>query len=163
MALALLLHDCREQCEVPCDEQVDCDTLCECWDSCTGNTFCSCSACTQMHADAALDTDFLTIQDAAAKGGAASADIIASTSPSSNSGRRLLQSATQNITDQLATVLASVSTLSSAQDSIAGQMSALQSQVDKANLLAAARAASTTVQDLITGGMLGNQLQHVCK
>jgi hypothetical protein len=47
-----------------------------------------------------------------------------------------------------------VDTLKDAQAGITGQLNALQSQVDKANLLAEARAASTTIQDLITGQYL---------
>jgi hypothetical protein len=56
------------------------------------------------------------------------------------------------VTAQLAAVLSRVDTLRDAQAGVTGQLNALQSQVDKANLLAEVRAASTTVQDLITGG-----------
>lgn len=55
------------------------------------------------------------------------------------------------MTTQLADVLLKVDSLRDAQSGITGQLNALQSQVDKANLLAEARAASTTIQDLITG------------
>eukprot|EP00883_Tetradesmus_obliquus_P001212 jgi/Sobl393_1/11292/SZX78320.1 len=139
----------REQCELPCDMQLDCNALCECWDSCGSRQYCLCSACKDLHPDAAADTQFFTIKDAAASSGAASADIAATTSRTA--GRRLLQTA-DNVTQQLSAVLAKVDVLRSAQDSISGQMSALQSQVDKANLLAEARAASTTLQDLIAAG-----------
>lgn len=128
--------------------QLDCNALCECWDSCGSSQYCLCSACKDLHPDAAADTQFFTIKDAAASSGAASADIAATTS--GTAGRRLLQTA-DNVTQQLSAVLAKVDVLRSAQDSISGQMSALQSQVDKANLLAEARAASTTLQDLIAG------------
>jgi hypothetical protein len=128
--------------------QLDCNALCECWDSCSGTQYCVCKACKELHPDAASDTQFFTIKDAAASSGAASADIAATTS--GTAGRRLLQTA-ENVTQQLSAVLAKVDVLRNAQDSISGQMSALQSQVDKANLLAEARAASTTLQDLIAG------------
>lgn len=109
-----------------------------------------------MNADAAQDNQFFTIKDAAASSGAASADIIASTG---NAGRRMLlqTSSTDNITAQLSQVLVQVDTLRAAQDSISGQMTALQGQVDKANLLAAARAANTNLQDLITGDTAGHK------
>ncbi|WIA39913.1 hypothetical protein OEZ86_013355 [Tetradesmus obliquus] len=139
----------REQCELPCDMQLDCNALCECWDSCGSSQYCLCSACKDLHPDAAADTQFFTIKDAAASSGAASANIAATTS--GTAGRRLLQTA-DNVTQQLSAVLAKVDVLRSAQDSISGQMSALQSQVDKANLLAEARAASTTLQDFIAAG-----------
>lgn len=48
-------------------------------------------------------------------------------------------------------MLLKVDTLNTAQSGITGQLSALQSQVDKANLLAEAMAVSTTIQDLIAG------------
>lgn len=141
---------CRTNCEVPCDKQLDCGTLCECWGTCSGNTYCSCQACDDMHADAAQDNQFFTIKDAAASSGAASADLIADTGSAGR--RKLLQSSsTDNITAQLSEVLVKVDTLRTAQDSISGQMTALQGQVDKANLLAEARAANTKLQDLITG------------
>jgi hypothetical protein len=101
--------------------------------------------------DAASDTQFFTIQNAAASSGAASAGIIAGLGV--GSGRKLLQSAA-DVTAQLAAVLSRVNTLKDAQAGITGQLNALQSQVDKANLLAEARAASTTIQDLITGNCL---------
>lgn len=75
------------------------------------------------------------------------------------SGRRLQQAAA-DVTSQLADVLLKVDTLRDAQAGITGQLNALQSQVDKANLLAEARAASTTIQDLITGGREPGPLQH---
>jgi hypothetical protein len=61
------------------------------------------------------------------------------------------------VTTQLADVLLRVDTLRDAQSGITGQLNALQSQVDKANLLAEARAASTTIQDLIAGEGVGKQ------
>lgn len=149
-AVGDILH--RSDCEVPCDQQLDCGALCECWDSCTGNTYCSCPACRELHPDAAQDTQFFTIRDAAATSGAASADMIPDTG--STGRRRLLQSSgTENITAQLAEVLVKVDVLRGSQDSISGQITALQSQVDKANLLAEARAANTKLQDLIAGNL----------
>lgn len=138
----------RRDCEVTCDTQVDCNTLCECWDSCGDNSYCTCSICEALSPDAATDTQFFTIQNAAASSGAASASIIAGLG--AGSGRKLLQSAA-DVTAQLAAVLTRVDTLKDAQAGTTGQLNALQSQVDKANLLAEARAASTTIQDLITG------------
>jgi hypothetical protein len=44
-----------------------------------------------------------------------------------------------------------VDSLKDAQAGITGQLNTLQSQVDKANLLAEATAASTALQDLIAG------------
>lgn len=130
--------------------QLDCNALCECWDTCGDTQYCVCQACQGLHPDAASDTQFFTIKDAAASAGAAQADIIATTTAAS-SRRRLLQSSADNITAELQAVLQKVDVLRGAQDSISGQMTALQSQVDKANLLAEARAASTKLQDLITG------------
>lgn len=70
---------------------------------------------------------------------------------------RKLQQAAADVTTQLADVLLRVDTLRDAQSGITGQLNALQSQVDKANLLAEARAASTTIQDLIAGEGWGRQ------
>jgi hypothetical protein len=127
--------------------QQDCDALCECWASCGSDSFCSCPACTTLHPDAASDSQFFTIQAAAATSGAASASIIAATTGAS--GRRLQQA--PDLSTQLADVLVKVDSLQAAQLGITGQLGLLQGQVDRANLLAEARAASTTIQDLIAG------------
>lgn len=129
--------------------QVDCNTLCECWGSCAPGAVCVCPACHALLADAASDPQFFTIRSAAASAGAASADVIAATS-AAPPGRRLLQAA-PDVTAALAGVLAKVDELRGSQASLAGQVTALQGQVDKANLLAEARAASTKLQDLIAG------------
>lgn len=68
---------CRQECELPCDMQQDCNTLCECWGFCGGNSYCTCGACETLAPDAASDSQFFTIQSAAASSGAASASIIA--------------------------------------------------------------------------------------
>jgi hypothetical protein len=106
-----------------------------------------------MHRDAAVDSQFFTIKDAAASSGAARANLIADTGPAGH--RRLLQSSSPDMTTQLGQVLARISDLRSAQSSITAQMDALQSQIDKANLLANARASDTKLLDLITGQVSG--------
>lgn len=131
--------------------QLDCNTLCECWGSCGANQLCTCASCQALAPDAASDSQFFTIKNAAASSGAASASIIAALGGGGATSGRKLQQTAADVTSQLAGVLSQVDTLRSAQSGITGQLSALQSQVDKANLLAEARAASTTVQDLITG------------
>ncbi len=129
--------------------QLDCNALCECWDTCGDDQYCTCDACQALHPDAASDTQFFTIKGAAASAGAAAADIAGTPVGAS---RRLLQATTaDNITLQLSDVLAKVDVLRNAQDSISGQVVALQSQVDKANLLAEARAANTKLQEIIAG------------
>lgn len=130
--------------------QQDCNTLCECWTDCGANSYCSCDACEALAPDAASDSQFFTIRNAAASSGAATANIIAGVNPQGGSRRRLQQTAA-DVTNQLADVLLRVDSLKDAQAGVTGQLNALQSQVDKANLLAEARAASTTIQDLIAG------------
>lgn len=68
---------CRRDCELPCDMQQDCNTLCECWGSCGADSYCTCRACEALAPDAASDTQFFTIQNAAATSGAAQGNIIA--------------------------------------------------------------------------------------
>lgn len=68
---------CRQGCELPCDTQLDCNALCECWGSCGADSYCTCSACEALAPDAASDSQFFTIQNAAATSGAASASVIA--------------------------------------------------------------------------------------
>jgi hypothetical protein len=141
----------RQECELPCDVQQDCNALCECWGACdAGTQYCACAACQALHPDAASDEQFFTIQSAAATSGAASATIIAGLAGAAAGRRRLAQAA--DVSTQLADVLVKVDSLRAAQSGITGQLDQLQSQVDRANLLAEARAASTTIQDLITGG-----------
>lgn len=73
----VLFSCCRQNCELPCDTQLDCNTLCECYGSCGANSYCTCSACEALAPDAASDSQFFTIQNAAASSGAASASVIA--------------------------------------------------------------------------------------
>jgi len=132
--------------------QQDCNTLCQCESSCGDTSYCTCQACEAFAPDAASDTQFFTIKTAAASSGAASADIIAGLGTSGGGAGRRLQQTAADVSAQLAAVLLKVDSLREAQSGVTGQLNALQSQVDKANLLAEARAASTTIQDLITGG-----------
>jgi hypothetical protein len=123
--------------------------------------YCTCPACQALAPDAASDSQFFTIRNAASSSGAASANIIAGVGVNAGTGRRLMQSAA-DVTAQLADVLTKVDTLKNAQSGITGQLTALQSQVDKANLLAEARAASTTIQDLITGEAAADRAMCNC-
>jgi hypothetical protein len=42
----------RQECELPCNHQLDCNTLCECFGTCGTTQACECEACTQLPADA---------------------------------------------------------------------------------------------------------------
>lgn len=77
VSVIIACHVCRRDCELPCDMHQDCNTLCECWGSCGTDSYCTCRACEALAPDAASDTQFLTIQNAAATSGAAQGNIIA--------------------------------------------------------------------------------------
>lgn len=111
-----------------------------------------CPACDNdatLHPDAARDSEFVTISTAVSASASASVSIADTTAPSGR--RRLLQQTNADVTTALAGVAVKVDALQSSQASIGSQMTALQSQVDKANLLATARARDTSVLDLIKG------------
>lgn len=54
----------RTQCEAPCDKQLDCNTLCECFGTCSATQMCVCPVCAseEMNLNAVLDASFADIQ-----------------------------------------------------------------------------------------------------
>lgn len=56
--------DYRSKCETSCDRQLDCNTLCECYGTCSSTQMCVCKACTDLSSDASTDQSFVDIRDA---------------------------------------------------------------------------------------------------
>ncbi len=79
-----------------------------------------------------------------------SAATIATVTPSPGARRSLQQ--TTDLTTQLTNVLTQVGAVKAQQDTIATQMSSLQSTVDRANQLATQRANDNRLIDLISAG-----------
>ncbi len=133
----------RVQCEMPCNNVVDCSTICECWGSCKRNQVCMCAACMQgqMNIDATLDQEFQDVITTSGLTNASSYIAIVS----STSGRRQLL---QTLTD----VMTQVSAVQQSQTALAAQTAALQLSVDKSNALATARASDPTLVNLISQG-----------
>ncbi|GBF96992.1 polycystin cation channel family [Raphidocelis subcapitata] len=141
----------RDECEAPCDLELDCGALCDCGvDGCAVGQICTCTACRQLRGDASADGEFTTVAAAATSSGA----LAALFAPMAAAGgrRRLMAATNDDVLAALAGVSSKVGTLRAAQDAISGQVDALRGKVDQANLLAEARAANTRLQDLITAG-----------
>uniref|UniRef100_A0A7S0NBN4 Polycystin cation channel PKD1/PKD2 domain-containing protein n=1 Tax=Chlamydomonas leiostraca TaxID=1034604 RepID=A0A7S0NBN4_9CHLO len=135
----------RQNCEANCDRKLDCNTLCECYGTCTGDQMCLCEACDLLNKDAASDSSFVDISSVAT----AAANSIADLSQTGIGGGRKLK---QDTTSQLTAVLTQVGQVKTQQDNIASQMTKLQTQVDRANQLAEARANDNRLIDLIQAG-----------
>lgn len=149
----------REQCELPCDLELDCGALCSCGSSgCAPGEVCVCAACRALQGDAAADGEFVTIAAAVTSSGGTAA-LFAPVGGSGGGGgggssarRRLLEASNDEVIEKLSAVSAKVDALRSAQEGAASQVAALQGKVDQANALAEARASNTRVADLIVAG-----------
>ncbi|KAG2493793.1 hypothetical protein HYH03_008013 [Edaphochlamys debaryana] len=144
----------RDNCEIPCDRRFDCNTICECYGTCSTGEYCECDACVALNVNAAAENEFVDIRSIVTDQAAASVQIAAtSVQAASHHHRRRLQAVTNDeIAAQLNNVLSQVGTVSTQQTSIASQMSTLKSQVDRANQLAEARANDNRLIDLISAG-----------
>ncbi|GIL44962.1 hypothetical protein Vafri_2402 [Volvox africanus] len=142
----------RAECEVPCDKRFDCNTICECFGTCSITEFCNCTACNGLGV-ATDDVQFGDIERVAVNK--------TPIAPLNNSGRhrsvlaggrRLQQNNDTEILTQLNTLVTSVGNLSTKQSDISAQMSDLKAQVDQANKIAQARANDNSVIDAINAG-----------
>ncbi len=148
----------RRDCETHCDRRLDCNTLCECYNTCSATEYCECPACVALHENAADDDQFVSIRSVATDQAAAEASIARlglGDLPSrrrATSRRSLQQTTNDELSAQLSNVLTQVGTVSTQQSTIKNQMDALAAQVSRANQLAEARANDNRLMELIAAG-----------
>jgi len=135
----------RLNCEMPCDQYLDCNTVCECYGACSNTELCVCDACTELARDAASDKEFGAIKDTANNRPSGIATV-------GGGSRRSLQQNSPDLSSQLSGVLSQVTSVRQQQVSITDQMTKLAEKVDRANALAQARADDNRLIDLIAAG-----------
>jgi peptidoglycan hydrolase CwlO-like protein len=102
---------------------------------------CSCRACVSMgQEDPVHDNEFQSIRDAAIIGGASAA--VVADSSYTNTGRRLQQTNSSDLTTTLKNTMEKLDTVSGKQDSLQGQITSLSTDIQHANQIAQVRLAA---------------------